>query len=294
VAEVAGHVRARVERRSTAGASLDIDDKQFEDWTHLLETRTGLFIAPERRGFLANGIRSRMRLTGCRDFGEYYRRLSSSQPQSQEWSTLIACLTVHETRFFRHRASMKLVEEVLLPDVFDQGRAFHAWSVGCATGEETYSLAMLADARYREQSRVSYFRVTGTDISLPALRQARVGMYLNCRGWNIREEFMHTYCRQVTSSRFEVRAALRERVCFAQFNLRGGKEPPVAKLNLIYCQNVLIYYDRQRRLQIVDLLAQSLRPGGLLILGPGEILDWQHPAMERVRHQETLVYRRKD
>jgi chemotaxis protein methyltransferase CheR/type IV pilus assembly protein PilK len=291
VAEVTEHVQAYGETRPEAGNSL-LDDKQLEDWTRLLENRMGLFIAPERRSFLARGLRARMRVTGCHEFGEYYRQLSSGVASMQEWSLLVDCLTVHETCFFRHEPSMRLVEEVVLPTALQQAQHFQAWSVGCATGEEAYSLAMLADACFRERMGSECFGVTGTDISLPSLRHARSAVYLNRRCADIRQGFVDRYCRKLTASRFEIEAGLRERVCFAQLNLRDGETPPFANMNLIYCQNLLIYYDRQRRLEIVNQLAQSLRPGGVLILGPGELLDWEHPEMERVRYEDSLAYRR--
>lgn len=294
MAETAGNVQAYGESRSQTGVSLEMDDQQFAIWTQLLESRVGLFIAPERRSFLAGGIRSRMRETGCREYSEYFRRLSYGSPQAQEWSLLIDCLTVHETCFFRHEASMRLVQEVVLPAALDQQQSFHVWSVGCATGEEAYSLAMMIDACYSRQSGDSYFGVTGTDISLSSLNHARAGMYLNHRLSDIREAFQHEYCQKVTSSRFQVKAKLRKRVCFSQFNLRDVKNAPFANLNLIYCQNLLIYYDRERRLQIVNQLVGFLRPGGVLILGPGELLDWKHPDMEKVRYEDTLAYRRAD
>lgn len=294
MAETAGHVQAYGESRSQAGVSLEMDDQQFSKWTHLLESRIGLFIAPERKSFLASGIRSRMRATGCREYAEYYRRLSSGSPQAQEWSLLIDCLTVHETCFFRHESSMRLVEEMVLPAALEQQRSFHVWSVGCATGEEAYSLAMMIDASYSRQPGGQYFGVTGTDISLPSLHHARAGMYLNRRFRDIRETFQHEYCEKVTNSRFQIKADLRKRVCFSQLNLRDVKNAPFANLNLIYCQNLLIYYEHERRLQTVNQLAKFLRPGGVLILGPGELLDWKHPDMEKVRYEDTLAYRRAD
>ena len=294
MAETAEHVQAYGECRSQAGISLEMDDRQFSEWIHLLERRTGLFFSPERRSFLASGLRSRMRVTGCREYSEYYRRLSSCSPQAKEWSLLIDCLTVHETCFFRHESSMRLVEEVVLPAALQKRQSFHVWSVACATGEEAYSLAMLVDACYSRQFGVRCFGVTGTDISLPALHHARAGMYLNRRFRDIPEAFQHEYCQQVTDARFQIKAELRKRVCFTQFNLRDVKGAPFGKQDLIYCQNLLIYYNRERRLQIVNQLAEFLRPGGVLILGPGELLDWKHSDMEKVHYEDTLAYRRAD
>lgn len=292
MADSAGHAQAVVEARPGAGLGLDMDDRQFADWTQLLEHRTGLFIAPERRSFLVSGIRARMRETGCASPREYYRQLANGGGQAREWSLLIDRLTVHETCFFRHRASMRLVREELVPEALENERGYLAWSVGCATGEETYSLAMQIDACVTPGVGDHCFGVTGTDISLPSLRQARQGIYLKRRLNDIPQELQDRYCRPASATHFRIDQQLRKRVCFAHLNLRDLETAPMARVNLIYCQNLLIYYDRDRRTAIVDGLAEFLRPGGVLILGSGELLDWRNPTMEKVRYPDTLAYRR--
>ena len=278
--------------RPKGGQSPDIDDTQFDDWTDLLEQRFGIFIAPERKSFLASRLRMRMRETGCKDYREYYHRISRGVSQAKEWSLLVDCLTVHETCFFRHASSLKFVEEVVLPDAFRRGDGFNVWSIGCATGEEAYSLAMLADAYCSEREESSGYGVTGTDISLPALRDARSGVYSNRRLANISAQFQAKYTRTVSEDRFEIAASLRQRVCFAQLNLRDVDKAPFAGMDLIFCQNVLIYFDRESRMKVVDSLVEFLRPGGVIVLGPGELLNWQHPKIRKVRYADTLAYQR--
>lgn len=292
--KTAGYVQANGESRPLAGVAPEMDDLQFSKWTNLLERRIGLFIAPERKSFLASGLRSRMRVTGCQKYSDYYHRLARGSAEAMEWSLLIDCLTVHETCFFRHESSMKLVKEVVLPAALQQARSFHAWSVGCASGEEAYSLAMLVDACILKQTGARYFGITGTDISLPSLQHARTGKYLKRRWGNIPETFRHEYCDELTDQHFQIKAGLRGRVCFTQLNLRDVNKAPLSNQHLIYCQNLLIYYDLERRVQIVNRLANFLAPGGMLILGPGELLNWKHPDMERVRYKDTLAYRRAD
>ena len=294
MADTSGQAQAYAGTRPQAGCSLDMDDRQFSDWTKLLESRTGLFISPERKSFLVSGIRSRMRKVGCQDYREYYNHLSGEHLQIREWSLLVDQLTVHETCFFRHESSLKLVEEVVIPSVFECRQSLNAWSVGCATGEESYSLAMLVDDYCAAQGSARYFGVTGTDISLPSLKHAREGLYLDRRLRDIRTAFQDRYCLSETDSRFRISPDLRKRVCFSQLNLRDIEKAPFSNLDLVFCQNLLIYYHRERRVQIVNQLAECLRPAGVLVLGPGELLDWQHPNMEKVRYPDTLAYRRTD
>ncbi len=277
-----------------AGPALDIDDRQFVEWTTLLEHRMGLFISPERRSFLASGIKARMRETGCNDSRQYYHRLVSNGSQAEEWSLLVDQLTVHETCFFRHESSMRLVKELLIPEVLERHDQLLAWSVGCATGEETYSLAMMIDDCIQRLGGRRQYGITGTDISLPSLERAREGVYLMRRLKDISGDFQQKYCTRVSEKRFQINDALRKRVCFSQLNIRDLKSAPLTKMDLVFCQNLLIYFDRERRLEIVNDLCEFLRPGGMLVIGPGELLDWRHSKMEKVCYADTLVYRRTD
>ncbi len=281
-------------RRPGKGCLPDMDDRQFTDWVELLERRIGLFISEDRRSFLNTGLRLRMKEIGCSDYRDYYRRLSCQGPQAQEWTVLVDRLTVHETRFFRHRPSLDLLLDEWLPAACaaPDKQCLRVWSVGCATGEETYSLAMLIDDYLMCSDSGRYFGVTGTDISLPALSTARTGVYDKRRLADIDPVFRERYCRPVSDSRFEIDAGLRKRVCFAQLNLREVSRAPFAGIDLIYCQNLLIYFNRDRRVDIANHLAACLGPGGVLVLGPGELMGWQHRGMEKIRYDDTLAYRR--
>lgn len=287
--DVAKNVWARQRMRAT---SMEFDDQLFSKWRTLLESRAGLYIAPERRSFLASGLRGRMRETGCKDYREYYEFLVDGAVRAEEWSLLIDVLTVHETCFFRHDSSMRLVSDLVLPDVFGRRESFNAWSVGCATGEEVYSLAMLMDDYCAKTGKPRLFGVTGTDISLPALRHARAGAYVSRRLRNIKTQFREKYCAPVSSRHFQIDDSIRQRVCFALLNLRDISKSPFRGFDLIFCQNLMIYFDREQRHEIASNLAERLRPGGFLILGPGELLRWQNPLMEKMHYDDTLAYRR--
>lgn len=287
-----GHSFAHSAVQVKRGLRLEMDDGQFQEWTRLLERCAGLHIAPERRSFLISGIRTRMRANGCGSSREYYERLIKQRSQAEEWSLLIDKLTVHETSFFRHQASMDLVNETLLQDPPEKEHDYFAWSVGCATGEETYSLAMQLDNHIGDAAQEYCFRVIGTDISTPAVRRARKGVYLNRRLIDVPLAFQERYCRKVSDRYFRITEELRGRVCFTRLNLRDLNNTPMPKFNLIFCQNLLIYYDRKRRLEIASDLARCLRSGGVLVLGVGELLDWRNSNMEKVRYPDTLAYRR--
>lgn len=270
-------------------------DEEFVRWVDLLQRRTGVVVPPDRKTFLVTGLRMRMRETGYESFDTYLSQVLNGARGAIEWATLVDRLTVHETRFFRHTPSLELISDEWLPQhVAAEGAgAVHAWSVGCATGEEAYSLAMSLDHKLRAlDANKVYFGVTATDISNPALAVGRSGLYPRERLAELPEPFRSNYTQPEGKDSFQIVDTLRKRVGFATFNLLDVARAPLKKLDLIYCQNVLIYFARERRKALLDALADLLKPGGLLVLGPGEVLGFVNPQLTRIGGRQTLAYRR--
>ena len=274
---------------------LAMDEHQFQQWIALLEQRSGVHLPSERKSFLLTSLAMRMRKLGYGDYQSYYNYLLDSDHESLEWEVLIDKLTVHETRFFRDHAALELIRDFLRqqknPARHDK---FRLWSVGCATGEEPYSLAMLLDDHLSHTDHASRFHVTATDISLLSLTAAMRGVYRHNRGSNMPEQFKARYTNLYDKEHFQVKKSLREHVSFAKFNLQHLDKTAIQPKDVIICQNVLIYFKRQRRLAILDNLVKHLRPGGLLILGAGEITGWKNPAVQSFIYPATLAFQRVD
>ncbi|MBS0557907.1 MAG: protein-glutamate O-methyltransferase CheR [Proteobacteria bacterium] len=271
-----------------------MDDSEFERWATLLERRTGVVVPLKRKAFLVTSVRGRMRETGHADFAAYFRDLQKVPEGTIEWTTLVDRLTVHETHFFRHPPSLDLIARQWLPQMTaDPARsALHAWSVGCSSGEEAYTLAMVLDMHLAGRSGKTYFGVTATDVSLPALAVGRAGLYPRQKLAEIAQEYRSRYCEELDADTFRIREALRKRVGFAQFNLLDAVSASMKRLDLIFCQNVLIYFARERRRELLATLANLLKPGGLLVLGPGEVTQFAHARLARVDNRNVLAYRR--
>lgn len=272
-----------------------ISDEQFELWQTLIEARTGMTIGAARRSFLETNLAIRMREIGLSDYEAYYEQLMAGPVAEREWAVLVDRLTVQETSFFRHPSSFALVRqhvaELLLQD---PGRkSLHLWSVGCSTGEEPYSLAMQTDAQLAELKRRVFFGVTATDISLPTLARARTGIYGERRLHNVPAAWKEKYFTPVGKKEWQVCESLKKRVAFVQLNIMELDRAPLADLDVIFCQNVLIYFRRFRKRDILTNLAARLAPGGLMVLGLGEAMDWAHPQLVRVDYPDTMAFRRK-
>lgn len=273
----------------------DMDEQQFARWAALLERRTGMAMPGERKSFLVTSVGLRMREVGFQDFDAYYHYLVSGVAGNLEWAALVDRLTVHETRFFRDPRALAFLAGDVLPELLrDDRRELNLWSVGCSTGEEVYTLAMTVADVLDDQPSAPHYGVTGTDISLHALGVGRQGTYPVRRLDDIPEDKRNRYCEILTQrERFRVVASLRRRVGFAQMNVLDAARTNSLQMDVIYCQNLLIYFDQERRRAIVDGLARHLRPGAILILGAGEFVRSRPSGLERVRNPgDVLAFRR--
>jgi len=190
----------------------------------------------------------------------------------------------------------ELLLDDFLPDYLAADRPaqnIQGWSVGCATGEEAYSLAILLEEYKLKHFANFYYGITGSDISLPAVATARKGIYDSRKLKNVSPTQLQQYFTTRDAQQFQVNPALRRRVCFNQLNILQPANDAIGMMDIILCQNVLIYFDMALRRQILDSLANHLNPGGILIIGVGEAMDWKHPMMKRVPRSDSLAYRKQ-
>jgi len=273
----------------------DMSPAEFHDWQTLLEERSGMVVSERRRSFLQTNLSARMREVGAPDYASYYRQITSGPRGAVEWSTLMDRLTVQETRFFRHPASFDLLETYLRQRLETESlkRPLALWSVGCASGEETFSLAMATSEVLAGREADGSFGVTGTDISLSALAKSRTAVYSARKLEQVEPGLRERYFLSLPDDRFQVIPGLAARVCFARLNVLELANSPVSSMDVIFCQNLLIYFRRWRRREILNRLADCLAPGGLLVIGVGEVVGWQHPELLPVANDQVLAFTRK-
>lgn len=273
----------------------DMSSAEFHDWQALLEERSGMVVTEQRRAFLQANLSSRMREVGVADYASYYRQVTDGPRGAVEWSSLMDRLTVQETRFFRHPPSFALLSRYMQQrcDVRNDSQPWSLWSVGCASGEETYSLAICAAEALTRSDDDAHYGVIGTDISLSALARSRDGFYSHRRLEHLASDLRERYFQLLPDDRFQVLPSLAARVCFARLNVLELAGAPMSNMDVIFCQNLLIYFRRWRRREILNRLAERLAPGGLLVIGAGEVVGWQHPELVPVADSQVLAFTRK-
>ena len=276
----------------TLKALPDMDEQQFSQWRELLEDRTGIFVTEQRKSYLQSSLTQRMRELECDDYQSYYERIISGPVGKIEWATLVDRLTVQETRFFRDPAAFEFVENFIEKNRarYDKRTPLDIWSVGCSSGEEVYSLAMLADDLLGEHDQSDAYTVTGTDISIPVLNKARTGRFGKRKVDLVPEYYQDHYFKKLNESEFQVAESVRNNTCFAQINVLELDRIAKTQRHVIYCQNLLIYFRRWRRQEILDQLVERLAPGGLLVIGMGEVVDWEHPLLEPVKGEQVAAF----
>jgi chemotaxis protein methyltransferase CheR/type IV pilus assembly protein PilK len=271
----------------------DMDEQAFVRWQALLEARTGVHLPIARKSFLLLALSMRMRELSLDEYDAYLDYIQDGRHASFEWACLVDLLTVHDTRFFRNPESIELVRSfcrnALQHADADNKRNLTIWSVGCSTGEEVYSLVITLNALQQEVGAF-YFGVTGTDISYPALATAREGIYHLRRLTGVSDEMREQCFQACGDDYFQVLPNLRQRTCFMQGNVLDAATMPKQQFDIIYCQNVLIYFQPERRRLMLNQIVAHLKPGGMVVLGPGEVLRYSHPQLTRLQHKHCLAF----
>jgi Methylase of chemotaxis methyl-accepting proteins len=276
-------------------AAPDLSDRQFEQWSKLLEDRAGICLSDQQRVFLQTQVTMRMRELGQTDYSQYYNRVIDGVSGMMEWSVLIDRLVVKETSFFRHRPSIDYVHSCLKRMIVENtlSESFEVWSVGCSSGEEPYSLSMIVSDTFESAGLDPYYGVTATDISRAALTIARNGIFPQRKVEMMEPAIRQRYFTQQDNGRYLISPELQDRVCFNHANVLNINEMPSMVQDIIFCQNLLIYFRRWLRHEIMNAFVERLKPGGVLVVGLGEVVDWSHPEMSRAPADEVQAYIKK-
>ena len=253
----------------------------------ILRTRTAHDFRHYKRATVLRRIERRLQVNGITDL-QAYRDFLHLHPE--ETQALLQDMLISVTNFFRDKEAFDVLDRDVLPR-FIEGRGeqdrIRVWSVGCATGEEAYSLAMLLQERSLKSAEGVSFQVFATDIDERAISFARTGLYPD----SILADVTPSRVRQFfakDAAHYRVKKELREHMLFAHHNVLS--DPPFSRLDLICCRNLLIYLDREAQIEILKMFHFALRPGGVLFLGSSESAD-SVSSMFSVVDKRNRIYR---
>ncbi len=266
------------------------EDRQLRSLLADVRDRNGLDFGQYKAPTIHRRLQRRMVATGTRTLREYRGYLDQ---HPEEFDRLVNSFLIKVTGFFRDPDLFSYLRDVVIPDLIAFGRTrsreLRLWSAGCATGEEAYSLALLAASALGDELESWNVRIFATDLDTEAIEFARRAMYPSGSLENVPGALVERYFTDVGGT-FELRKEVRSLVVFGQHDL--GMRPPFPRIDLCLCRNVLIYFTADLQRRALELLAFALRQEGYLVLGKAESTN-PLPALFVPVHSALRVFRRQ-
>jgi chemotaxis protein methyltransferase CheR len=252
-----------------------LSERNFQRLVEFIHGYCGIHLTDKKRTLLEGRLRRRMRETGSEDINQYCKHFFAIEGNqaTDETVRLIDAITVNKTDFFREPSHFDYLQRTILPGLVDAGKnAFKIWSAASANGAEPYTLAMVLDEFCRSKPGADYF-ILATDISTKMIDQAIAGRYPLSALQPIPQLYrsrhlMHAKDRQ--RREFRIAPHLRAKMGFARINLVENRYLISPDYDVIFCRNVLIYFDQPTRHKVLRQLIEHLCPQGYLILGHAE------------------------
>ena len=267
-------------------------DSEFDFIRNLVYERSRINLSPDKRQLVSARLGKRLRAMNVPTIGEYCRLLQSPGAD-EELANLIDAISTNHTFFFREAAHFDFLRDTVVPEMLARSRTerwsrFHVWSAACSSGEEPFSIAMtLADCMPTYP-----WHIEATDISRRVLAKAVSGIYTGETVARLPRESLRTHFQRgfgPQEGNYRIKRVLRDKVTFQHLNLLEGELPFREAFHVIFCRNVMIYFDRPTQDELVARLASKLIPGGYLFVGHSESLTQMRHSLQAVR---PAIYRK--
>ncbi|MEQ8433624.1 MAG: CheR family methyltransferase [Oceanicaulis sp.] len=288
VADMPGEFAEFLNRVRDGGRDREIEgDLRGEIYKRLLKS-TGHDFSGYKTSTVDRRIRRRMEVLGCETAKDYIDHIDRN---AHEAELLFRDLLVGVTQFFRDPRAFQALADTVLPALVENASAddeIRIWTPGCATGEEAYSIAMLAAELIAGLDSPPTFRIFGSDIDENALHAARMGRYPKSIAADVSPERLERFFEPEDGS-YIVRKQLREMCLFAQHNVL--RDPPFSRIDMISCRNMMIYMNTELQKLVVQVFHYSLKSAGYLVLGPAEGVNHNGRLFQPVDKQNRIFKR---
>jgi chemotaxis protein methyltransferase CheR len=260
-----------------------------------LYRRTGMVFGEAKRYYVQRRVDERMRATGAKTFASYFARLRSDA--NGEIEQFVNAFTVNETYFYREEHQLRCLTGDLLGQRLERkprGETIRIWSAPCSTGEEPYSIAIWLLENWSEVDRWN-IEIIGSDIDTQALGAAQAGLYGRRALMRLTPHLVERYFGQADEEHWRIIDDLRQSVSFFPVNLMDTSETRRhGQFDVIFCRNVLIYFDEASRRRAAENLYENLAPGGFICLGHTESMSRISPLFDVRRFADAIVYQRPE
>lgn len=280
------------------GRELKITDQEFANLRDFIYEKCGIYIADNRKYLLENRLGNRLKKLNLRNFEEYYNVLRYDASKSAELKKLFEVITTNETSFYRNPPQLQVFQDKVLADVLGEcrkkGRKLRIWSAGCSTGEEPYTISMIIHELLKSEVGSWDIKITANDLSERVLQSARKGVYNDYTLRTTPKEIAERYF-DMNDGVNTVSQDVKNLVSFGQINLKDKVQlKRVERSQIVFCRNVIIYFDDEMKKQVINAFYDNLLPGGYLIIGHSESLHNITRAFKPVHFPGAIIYKKEE
>lgn len=271
-------------------------EEEFRLISDYIYNHCGLSFEASSKFFLEKRLSNRIRLHQLKNFKEYYRFLKYDTKANDELATVINLLTTNETYFFRENCQLMALSEEILPEIKNRKesnnreRKLSIWSAGCSTGEEPYTIAMLI--LETDKFKGWNIEIFGNDISQRVLEVARKGVYTKSSFRSTDKRFIDKYFEPL-DEKYRIKDEVKNMVRFGYLNLMDeSKMNLISNMDVIFCRNVLIYFDVVSKKKVIHNFYNKMEEGGYLFLGYAESIINISTAFTLQHLKNDMVFRK--
>ena len=263
-----------------------MEAKVFNSFRDLIFEKTGIHLTEQKVALVSARVGKRMRALGIGDYSDYYQYVMAEK-SGQEMVELVNAISTNVTHFFRESRHFDFMGESLKKWTESGIKQVRIWCAASSSGEEPYSLAITALENLPRDAKIN---IIASDISTKVLQMAKFGVYKDSDVQGISAPMLKRYFQKGVGRAqdlFRVKSELRDLISFRQVNLATPPYAVESPLDLIFCRNVMIYFNQDLRKRLVRTFSDMLRPGGYLVVGMAESLSGIHDKLKSV---EPSVY----
>jgi len=268
-----------------------LNEELFRRFCEVINKSTGLHFSENSKFFFEKRLQNRLDSLGGLTPNDYLHYLLYDAERDKELENLVDLLTTNETYFMREERQLTCFKKDIVPRLIEEkkGKPIRIWSAGCSTGEEPFSITILLE-EMGAYSR-SDFEIKATDISRRVIARARTGIFGENAFRMVDEDFKKRWFTEENPGRYLLKENIRRRVSFSWFNLYDhDRYRTLSPFDIIFCRNVIIYFDMEAKVKVIERFWDTMQPGGFLLLGHSESLISVTEKFQLVHLPNDLVY----
>jgi len=284
---------------STVRNTPNLSNETFGKWRKLIYENCGIYFQDNKKYLLESRLLKRVIYLGLDNYEEYFDYMNFYQNKVKEITYLYDAITINETFFFRNQPQLDALVTNILPELISDKiktgkKKIRIWSAASSSGEEAYSIAISINEFVKPKYPQLEFEIVGTDISSSVLETAKKGKYKMYAVRNTPEYYLKKYFRQSANNVYELSSSVKDMVTYKILNLYDDiSMRTMLGFDVIFCANVLIYFDQSSKIKVVSNLYNSLSRGGYLFIGYSETLHNISKAFKIMNFPKTIAYKKE-